>query len=161
MGRGIALLLLLLFCLSAAAERKARRAPPCRENEGGDAHALCQSRGLLDSPICLLSDGRFVLAMRSEFGFEFTHALPGAYALARQGCVLHASFCSSLTVSRLLGATCGCGNGTAFLYTFSPAHWDSPDCTRRWKKLEAEALGWLAAPGRARCVLHHLVLPHN
>jgi hypothetical protein len=89
MGRVTALLLLLL-CLSAAAERKAHRAPPCREEEGGDAQALCQSRGLRDSPICALSDGRFVLAMRSEFGFEFTHALPGAYALARQGCVLHA-----------------------------------------------------------------------
>jgi len=133
-------LLTLLFLLLAAAQQSH---PPCNEAAGASgAEALCRSPGLSDAPLCTLADGRLVQFMRSEFGFEFTHALPSAYALFRRG---------------LLAASCGCGNGTATLYTFSPSHWDSPDCVRRWKKREAEELGWVAAPvlGRAVGAFHN------
>ena len=68
---------------------------PCGEN-ATTAVSACRSEFLATKPLCTLQKGRVALFMRGEFGAEFTHALPTAYALHRAG---------------LLGATCGCGSG--------------------------------------------------
>ena len=93
---------------------------------------VCFSRGLRQSPACRQVDGRVALWLRSEWGFEFTHALPAAYALHLAG---------------RLGTTCGCGRDTEQLYWFNKArHWGVMKCKRRWDVTEAAALGWTAPP---------------